>query len=666
MRSRPQTLFAALVALLVSALLSGDARARDRGLHVVELDDLQAAFDFLVGIDIERLEILDQALRINRRAEKIFLGQRLGAFGEGSFVHPKLWYWRAMVDVLFIEDIFGGDLAGTSTLFQTPSLETERFAVEPEFDIQFNFLQGKPYPITVFANRKTHLVRREFMSNYWLNTFTTGGSVGWNNTTFPFSAQYTYLLNDGDERELSSGAEQHQVYASGSHESADFRTSLEYRMSDYKNRLFSEGDYAFHYGYYTANYDIDDDKDYKLNVWLRAQHRDFTILEQDEARLSGMFIAKLLDPLRLRVETDLAWWRWSDINGLQTGGWVELQHQLFESVTTTALARVAYDWGEDTNRVQETVSGSVTYRKDMGPLLMTHGYVVSGIWTQFGASPALARVIDEPVSLEGEIPTRLAWPGVNPASLEVLDSTRSIRYNRELDYRITQEGDVTYMQRLTGGDIPDGATVLVSYDYQAAAVAQSNQVNQQYFARLETDLWKYLRVYGQYSLRDDNRYVAGVPDFSLTYHEAAAGVDAGTEGARANAEYRYVTSEHYTAHQASVGTSYFIPFSRSFKPMLGVRELYLDIDLTDERKNLLEFFSEALFPIYGPLTGEWHVSYQWEDGGANDGQFMTGKTKISWPIRQVLLWLEYGVVLERKERQNYDRHSITFNVRRMF
>lgn len=650
---------------LALCLLGGGARAADK-LHWAEVDELQAAFDFLVGIDFERYEVVGLS-KEPREAQKVFLGQRLGVYSEGSFVHPRFWYWRALVDVLFIEDLVGGELSGVSvTNYPLAPYQSERYAVEPEFDITFTFLQDHPYPITAHTARRTHMVRREFMSNYWLNTFTAGGSAGWHNKDFPFSVQYGYLLNEGDERELASGAEQHQVYASGKNETESSRTLVEYRLNDYKNRYFSDSDYTFHYGLVQSAFDLDDDDDYRIDLTARSQHRDFSTFTQDEVRLSTQFLGDLHESLRLRVQNDLAWWNLDGIDGLQLGLWSDLRHQLFASLTTGVLARVTWDVAEDTERVEGGVAGTVTYRKDLGPVVMTNGYLAAGTWTDFGHRSAINRVFDEVVALEGEIPMPLAWPDVDAGTIEMLDSTRTIRYRRDLDFRVEQRGDRTYIQRTSGGDIPDGATVLVSYEYRLTAASSATQFDQQYFGRLETDLWDYFRVYGQYTYRDDRRFVDGFDDVTYEWHEAVAGVEGGADGARASAEYHWVNAEHYTAHQISVGTSYAIPITMGFKPLLGMRELYLDVGITGERKNLLEIYSEAAFQIYGPVDAEWHFSYQWEDGGPNDGQYVFGETRVNWRIRKILLWFEYEVALERKERQRYDRHSITLNLRRMF
>lgn len=669
MRRSPHRRVSALpgACLLVAVLsvLPPPAAAAEK-LHWAELDEIQAAFDFLVGMDFEKYTVVGLSQE-PREAQKFFLGQRLGAYGEGSFVHPRFWYWRALVDVLFIEDLVGGQLSGVSlSHYPVAPYEAERYAIEPEFDVQFTFLQDHPYPITAHAARHTHMVRREFMSNYWLNTLTAGGSAGWHNKDFPFSVQYGYLLNEGDERELASGAEQHQVYATGKNETDDSRTLVEYRLNDYANRYFSDSDYTLHYGLVQSGFDLDEDDDYRLDLTARAQHRDFTAFTQDEVRLATQLLGDLHESLRLRVQNDLAWWNLHDVDGFQVGLWSDLRHQLFASLTTGVLGRVTWDTAQDTDRVEGGVSGSVTYRKDLGPLVMTHGYFVAGTWTDFGHQAAINRVLDEAVTLEGEIPMPLAWPDVDGGSIEVLDSTRTVRYRRDLDFRIEQRDDRTYIQRTTGGDIPDGATVLVSYEYRLSQEATATQLDQQYFGRLETDLWEYLRIYGQYTFRDDRRFLQGLDDVVYVWHEAVAGMEGGADGARASAEYHWVNAEHYTAHQVSVGASYTIPITLDFKPLLGLRELYLDVGISGERKNLLELFSEAAFRIYGPVDAEWHVSYQWEDGGPNDGQYVFGQTRVNWRIRKILLWFEYEVALERKERQSYDRHSITINVRRMF
>lgn len=79
------------------------------------------------------------------------------------------------------------------------------------------------------------------------------------------------------------------------------------------------------------------------------------------------------------------------------------------------------------------------------------------------ADPVDLPVINEPVRLtDGEI-TLLERPFVDVATVMVKDVTGSIIFEEGFDYLLLANGDYTEIQRMPGGQIPNGSTVYVDY-----------------------------------------------------------------------------------------------------------------------------------------------------------------------------------------------------------
>lgn len=130
----------------------------------------------------------------------------------------------------------------------------------------------------------------------------------------------------------------------------------------------------------------------------------------------------------------------------------------------------------DRQGLRDSVAESRSLNLDYIPMFMTlmGGYYVQGI------NPNLAAGIwvqDEKVSLKGTEPAQLANPYVIRTALSdiVLKSASGTVYKEGVDYRVI-DGEMKYnydnpnarrfaVARLPGSSIPDGATVLASYDW---------------------------------------------------------------------------------------------------------------------------------------------------------------------------------------------------------
>lgn len=648
----------------VGVLLATPAHARPHtALEAARVDAFEARLDLLSRVDFERYQIFAVDPE-PREATKLLLGQRIGARGAGSFVHPRFWRWSLSINVLLIEDLLRGELATVQPALDAPSLATtDRFRVDAEYDARWTFLGEHPYPVTVFATRGTQLISRIFQSNYWLTTSTYGATAAWHNDVFPISVRYTFQRNDGEARELTSSDEVHQLQASGQREGTRATVRLDYRMTDYHNRVFDGVDYLIHRLDLDHQYKLDEDGTWLLGTRLRAQRRETDQNTFSEVRLLESLQVTPDRSLRLRTRYELAWWRLDAEDVVENVGWLEARHQLYKSLTTTLHARITHDLGTSGDRLDGAVGGALLYRKQLGPsLVMVHGYQALAGWSRFSSDLAEVRVVDEPVTLVGEIPVRLAFADVDQATVDVVDGTRTLRYVRGRDFELFTSGTDTMIRRLLGGNIPEGASVLVSYTHATSGIASGRAVEHRYTGRLETTAWDWIRLYAEYGYQDLERW--GSFHDNLSAHELKAGTEVTLWNAHASAEYHMYTTQRFTAHEFTATSSVLLPLAASFEPVFGVRENYIHIDALDEHKNAFQIFTEAQFPLGDTLSASWRATFDWELGGANDGLFLNGVARVTWRWRKLTLWFEYETRLARKELEAYGRHSVSLNFRR--
>ena len=97
--------------------------------------------------------------------------------------------------------------------------------------------------------------------------------------------------------------------------------------------------------------------------------------------------------------------------------------------------------------------------------ILTHSASGNGLLSQ------LASVTNELLLLADTNAVALLQPAVLPASIIVTDTNGIITYTNDVDYLITNLGMVFTLERTTSSFIPDGESVLVSYDYQTSTNA---------------------------------------------------------------------------------------------------------------------------------------------------------------------------------------------------
>jgi hypothetical protein len=114
-----------------------------------------------------------------------------------------------------------------------------------------------------------------------------------------------------------------------------------------------------------------------------------------------------------------------------------------------------------------TVDGSHTFSS----VLVAAGGVLTHSFVPSGTISNLLFITNESQVLSGTNPVTLLNSNVITATVAVTDSTGTTNYTNGVDYLLSStNGDLTDLERTANSSIPDGATVLVSYDVLLSAV----------------------------------------------------------------------------------------------------------------------------------------------------------------------------------------------------
>lgn len=147
-------------------------------------------------------------------------------------------------------------------------------------------------------------------------------------------------------------------------------------------------------------------------------------------------------------------------------------------------------------------SGTASFR-----LPVSFGEV--GLYTSLGldavdqqATRESLPVFDELLVLAGTNPSALANAFVDEDSVVVWNEPKTQSYIEGIDYRLVTIGETTSVQRLVSGNIQDGETVRVDYQYSVGGTAEYTAFRPS--VSLTASLLDYLNLYASYDLTEYN------------------------------------------------------------------------------------------------------------------------------------------------------------------
>lgn len=354
---------------------------------------------------------------------------------------------------------------------------------ELRYDGRATFFPAGKITANVFAARLDDRVPRMFLPSLDRDRERYGAELLYNDRTLPMRlafedtyerlSSYTRSLDDEERR-----GDRRLEYEANWQPSERHQTRFNYEYDDSRERYSGTATtYDRIRNYLTLN-------DTHLFGLHDRSRLDTVARFQDESGDLARDVAELAPQLRLQHTDSFATTyraqylreTYQDIELQHARGEIGLAHQLDDWLTSSAniygLTSQA-NQGSDVSEWGGIATTALNRANANGRLSANLTYNHAS--QRADAATGDAVVLNEALTLRDPLPALLAHPDVRPFSILVLsaDGRRPLLPGR--DYLVLRLGRYTSLARVPTGNIADGQTVLVSYRYRVAQLAQLNR-----------------------------------------------------------------------------------------------------------------------------------------------------------------------------------------------
>ncbi len=496
--------------------------------------------------DNEQRSVPNSNQKVNR--ESFYAVPTLGLGLQGSVYHPNLLQFNLNMQNGVGWQESSVNIPGGGT--RSDSLYLLRYQANA------SLLKEKPYAASFFADKEHTTRDYDFFTRATVDQESYGARVGYASGPVPFSLSFRQVKEEisGQDRPLSLD-EKTLAFAAYHERSAGNRTDLAYNLDDY-SRL-ETGAYT-----QTGNNHAVSLTDItafgpkhclKLTSSLMYNQLSSATTPLGQGNATGHFIKYFTDHEHLNwkhashLQSDYNYsYNLQDSGALRSDGQAAsaaLRHQLYESLSSTfdvhGQLMSSSGSGAALDVARYGIGLNESYTKRIGTWgRITCGY--SGLLDQEHRDTmgqTLSIVGESHVLTDGVI-TFLNQPQVKVTSIQVWDAAGNVLYRELLDYLILTRGERTEIQRVVGGQIPNGGMVRVDYSVTSQPSDSYSTFANQF--QLRFDFFNgLLGLYGRLNLQ--NNY-GGKSLILEEITDRVAGMDVTWRWLRAGAEYEVFDS----------------------------------------------------------------------------------------------------------------------------
>ena len=500
-----------------------------------------------VGLDVEGLKEDQTTSGITSTHENFTLVPLVGLKAHGSVYHPNL--------MTFDFDGLGGvgwakDTV-TSTGYSQVRNENQNLFL---YVASANFLASKPYNASFFASQDHNYNNYDFFNTMTVDSTRYGGRLSWTVGNFILTSDMGY--RDQTSSGMTGNTEVQDTYLNfnGLNQRQHGSSSVSYSYDDSINWVNSGPAQESRSSFVGATDTEILGKRDQIIATTGASYGQAEYPGQNAERFSAtenvtdQHSQDLSSFLHLNF-TD-SQFDFSSVSQFQ--GMVGLRHQLYESLTSILDLHGNYDnfsslsTSAINDRIGVGLGESYTKRLAPGVQLSLGGIVIADHLDQETYGGATLTAIGESHVLTDSTPVPLNHPLVIVPTIFVTGPNGVPTYVNGVDYEVFQTGDITRLQRIpTSVLLPNGGSVLVSYQYQAPATASYESMSLGFTARLE--LYNTYGVYTRYNTVQNNAPPAALAE---TVTDFVGGADVRWRWLRAGAEYENYNSS-FTEYRAN-------------------------------------------------------------------------------------------------------------------
>jgi hypothetical protein len=628
--------------------------------------------------------------------EHVFVGPSLGLNAFGSIYHPNLITYNLISD---------GAFGWSRDSFSSPGSTTTRDELQylGRFAASMDILENKPLHATAFANYDHTYRDNDFFSRVTVDSWRYGARSSLR------LANWTFTLDYGHRDETSSSpfpvtqfvtvtnvvngtnvvtvrtnqltqdqkiiSRDDTVVAAARNERFSGGTTLNYSWTRYTRadagQLGEGNDQAISMGDSERFGSLER---YKLNANASYYRRDSQVDSSDEVIGNLNFGAEHQPHLTSFYDVNYDYFKTGDFDSETYAGQGALQHQLYDSLTSTLLARGSeFDTSDPTTQTSTLRFGggfTEVYTKrlsDTSRLRLSNALLIDHT-DQHVSSESVITIKNERHSFsEGNGPPDsffLNLPNVINTSIVITDDHDSQPpYLENFDYRVIPNGSRTIIQRLTGSRIATNAIVLVDYEAEPTPSGSYETITEAFEVRLE--FWQnLLGLYGRVNLSQNN-----APEDLRIQNVTAytAGSDFNRRWFRAGAEYQIYNSTLSDYQSARLFQS--LTFRPDPASTFGMEfmETWIDYTSAHRQEEDFQFITRYHRALTHHLAVDADAGVSIRRGAGVDQLLATFRPALKYVVGKMTIDTgydyEYELFLNNEERQ---KHMFFVRLKRAF
>ncbi|PLX91916.1 MAG: hypothetical protein C0619_06925 [Desulfuromonas sp.] len=535
------------------------------------------------------------------------------------------------------------------------------------YDFSGIFLRYQPISVSFNSRSQRTYVSRAFASNYEQLNDVNGVSLNVKNRLVPFKVEFRQTKTETDGLVADYKKDNKLLRIDARHSIEPF-SETDISLDFYDNRTEYSNDLE-DYDLLSSNATLSNRLTWNSGGNIRRLSSRVRYREQegylDSRRYNwseglewnfGRALIGMLSYDRLFSELEMARLLTNQVRG-------SLRHKFVEAFDT----KVGFDFKdtEQDNGEERDAYGdiSVSYRNKLPKdcSLNTNLYYRYGVAEQ-NFSSNIRVVIDETHTADPIIPIILDQQNVLSETILIMHADSAVRTNpfvENLDYQVDQVGVTTLISILPGSEIPEGATLLISYDYLGSARGEYEYSNRQ--ASMSLKLFKAYRLYARYQ-DAEQEVIAGEDLFFSLNNSSRTGV-VGFDGSwrRSSFGLEYENRQSTYEDRQSL-EAFYQQAQRIIKGVLttGVGNYYASIDpggageeywtntLSATSKYLTPVGRRASLALYGRYANTRSKASERDDitCGLN---FRHGYGKLTMTLDAEVDWRFIGDVTRREE-----------------
>jgi len=278
-------------------------------------------------------------------------------------------------------------------------------------------------------------------------------------------------------------------------------------------------------------------------------------------------------------------------------------------------------------------------------------------------------VFDEPVVLAGTTPAPLNRAFVVDGSVRVSNEPMTQTFTEDIDYRLVTIGDSTTIERLIGGRIEDGQTVLVNYEVLTGGTVRYDTASRG--LALSLGLFRHATLFAHFDDRV-NDVIDGVPTTPLNDSrrtELGGRLDYPFDnGWTVGAEYRHTRQDEDISPYVR---RRFETWARSAmywntRVRIGVQREKTELEKSPEDVDLLRYLVDVDCRLPGGWLLAYHAEFGDDDGGTLPRREARHALRLDWRYRQVIFALRGDFSDIRQGDSERTNRRVTAELRRDF